>query len=342
MTIVDFDRLDAWMDEQGLPRGLIRGVEELSGGTQNVLLRFQRGGESYVLRRPPIHKRANSDETMVREARVLAALASTDIPHPRLVAACTDLQVLGAAFYLMESVAGFNPNVALSGRYRDDPEWRWRLGMAMADGASAIASVDYEVLGLGDLGRAERYLERQVSRWRNQLESYREFREYAGAEIGNVDEVGEWLEANRPQTWRPGLIHGDYHLANVICAFDRPALAAIVDWELTTIGDPLVDLGWLLATWPDAGGPDPSAVGAEPWDGFPTEDQLVARYATGSDRDLSSVGWYKVLACYKLGIIVEGTYARALAGLAPMDIGERLHAKASALLQRAHLAIARS
>ncbi len=119
--------------------------------------------------------------------------------------------------------------------------------------------------------------------------------------------MADWLDANRPATFRPGLIHGDYHLANVMCAYDRPALAAIIDWELTTIGDPLIDLGWLLATWPD---PSDSAAGAvtpvQPWQGFPDRAELIERYAERSDRDLSSVDWYEVLACYKLGIILEG------------------------------------
>jgi aminoglycoside phosphotransferase (APT) family kinase protein len=185
-------------------------------------------------------------------------------------------------------------------------------------------------------------LERQVTRWRSQLDSYSQLPNYRRPDIPGVDEVATWLEINRPTRWRPGLIHGDYQLSNVICKRDRPALAAIVDWELTTIGDPLLDIGWLLATWPGPDGLTAGTIGIEPWDGFPTAETLTLRYSERSDRDLSSLSWYVVLACYKLGIILEGTYARALNGQAPMDVGEQLHANTLGLFARARHAISRS
>lgn len=336
---VDLDRLAEWMDGAGLPAGPIRDVEPLAGGTQNILLRFERGGERYVLRRPPLNKRDNSDDTMRREARVLAALAGSDVPHPRLIAACGDVDVLGAAFYLMEPVDGVNPTLGLPQAYRDDASWRHRLGLAMADGAAAVGAVDHVAAGLGDLGRPEGYLERQVARWQRQLASYEQLDGYDGPDIPGVDRVGAWLDANRPTSWRPGLIHGDYHLANVLVALDHPGLAAIVDWELTTIGDPLLDLGWLLATWVDDDGVTAGAAPVTPWDGFPSAAELVGRYAERSDRDLSAIGWYEVLACFKLGIILEGTHARAAAGLAPKPIGDRLHATTLGLFARARARI---
>jgi aminoglycoside phosphotransferase (APT) family kinase protein len=130
-------------------------------------------------------------------------------------------------------------------------------------------------------------------------------------------------------------MHGDYHLANVMFRCDGPELAAIVDWELTTIGDPLVDLGWMLATWPDPTGTTIGSVGAIPWDGFPSSLELAERYAKGSTRDLSAIRWYAVLGCYKLGILQEGTFARAFAGKATMAQGERLHKATLGLLERA-------
>lgn len=332
---VDLDRLTGWMDGEGLPGGAITGLERLAGGTQNILLRFERGGRRYVLRRPPLHKRANSDETMRREARVLGALAGSDVPHPRLIAACGDPEVLGAAFYLMEPVEGANPTVALPPRYVEDRSWRWRLGLAMADGAAAVGAVDHVAAGLADLGRAEGYLERQVARWQRQLASYAQLDGYPGPDIPGVGEVAAWLERNRPSSWRPGLIHGDYHFGNVLCSPVRPALAAIVDWELTTIGDPLVDLGWLLATWPGEEDPAPQVLQVRPWDGFPAPADLLARYAERSDRDLSAVAWYEVFACYKLGIILEGTFARAAAGLADRATGDLLHGMTLGLFARA-------
>jgi aminoglycoside phosphotransferase (APT) family kinase protein len=177
---VDLAILDAWMDEQGLPSGEIGLVDRLVGGTQNILLRFERGGRHYVLRRPPLHKRPNSDETMRREARVLAALKGTDVPHPGLIAACPDEALLGAAFYLMEPIDGFNASTGLPELHEGDREIRHGMGLSMAKGIAALGAVDYRAVGLEGFGRPEGYLERQVSRWRHQLEGYCEMDEYPG------------------------------------------------------------------------------------------------------------------------------------------------------------------
>lgn len=337
--VVDLDRVATWMDGEGLGAGPITDATLIAGGTQNVLLRFVRDDRAYVLRRPPPHKRKNSDETMRREARVLAALAGTDVPHPALIAACGDTDVIGAAFYLMEPVEGFNPSTGLPDRYRDDPAWQHRMGLAMADGIAALARVDHVGRGLGDFGKADGWLERQVPRWRAQLESYSELDGYDGPDIPGVDDVARWLEARRPATWQPGLIHGDCHFANVIFRSDAPELAAIVDWELATIGDPLLDLGHLLATWPEPGSPAAAATVDAP--GLPTRAQVVDQYARGTTRPLHDVEWFEVLACYRLGIILEGTHARATAGKAPREIGDVLHAITLGLFARASDLVAR-
>jgi len=339
---VDPERLAAWMDARGLESGPLRDVELLAGGTQNVLLGFRRGGRRFVLRRPPLHLRRNSNETMRREARVLGALAGSDVPHPGLIAACPDEDVLGAAFYLMEPVDGFNPTRGLPPLHAGDPDVRHAMGLSLVDGIAALGALDHRALGLEDFGRPEGFLERQVARWRAQLESYAELPGYPGPDIPGVERVAAWLDANRPQAFRAGVLHGDYHLANVMFAPDGPQLAAIVDWELSTVGDPLLDLGWLLATWPDPEGATPGAIGVQPWDGFPGADELVARYAERSTRDLSAIDWYAVLACYKLGIILEGTHARACAGQAPRATGDVLHATTVGLFERALRFIARA
>lgn len=330
--MVDIEALVGWMDAEGIGSGPIRDVRSLSGGTQNILLRFHRGDSDYVLRHPPAHPRPESNETMRREARVLAALAGSDVPHPRLIAACGDESVLGAAFYLMAPVEGFNPVAGLPPLHAGSPAIRHRMGLAMAEGIAALGAIDHEAVGLGDFGRPEHYLERQVARWKKQLDGYGAMPGWKDG-LPGVGRVAGWLEANRPDRFTPGIIHGDYHLANVMFRNDGPELAAIVDWELATIGDPLIDLGWLLATWPTGEGE--STVKVEPWDGFPTADELVVHYAERSRRDLSAIEWYKVLACYKLGILLEGTHARACAGKAPADVGERLHDRAVRLFDRA-------
>ncbi len=331
--LVDPEALGRWMDDQGLQTGEPFGSGELLvGGTQNVLLKFSRGDASYVLRRPPQHKRKNSDATMAREARVLKALADSDVPHPAFIAGTDDLSVLGAAFYLMEPLDGFVAAQGLPDLHKGDPEIRRRMGLSMADAIAGLARVDHEAKGLVDLGKPG-YLERQVPRWRAHMAAYDEVEEYEGHGIDSVDEVADWLEAHRPENYVNGIIHGDFHLLNVMFRRDSGELDGVIDWELSTIGDPLVDLGQLVALWP---GEDPTAdLRIEPWDGFPTATELVDRYADGSERDLSNINWYTVLACFRLGIILEGTNVRAAAGKAPKEFGDALHATTVKLFTKA-------
>jgi aminoglycoside phosphotransferase (APT) family kinase protein len=332
---VDLGILNAWMDDQGLPPGPIGTVDRLVGGTQNILIQFERGGRHYVLRRPPLHKRANSDETMRREARVLGALAGSDVPHPRLIAACADEAILGAAFYLMEPVDGFNATQGLPELHEGDPQIRHDMGLAMADGIAALGAVDYLAVELEGLGRPEGYLERQVGRWRSQLESYAELEGYPGPQIPGVERVADWLDRNRPPDSKPGILHGDYHIANVMFRYDGPELAAIVDWELATVGDPLLDLGALLASWPNTEGRSPIMVGQGVFSGLASSAELIDRYRARTTRSLDAIDWYQVLACYRLGIILEGTHARACAGHADRQIGDLLHANTVGLFERA-------
>ena len=334
---VPLPALARWMDGQGLGVGApLDGVTLLGGGTQNVLLRFVRAGRAYVLRRPPRHLRDNSNETMRREARVLAALAGTNVPHPGLIAACPDESVIGAAFYLMDPVEGFNATTGLPPLHAGSPDVRNRMGLAMAEGIAALGALDYRECGLEGFGKPDGFLERQVTRWQAQLGSYTQFAGWTGPDqIPGVDQVARWLEAHRPASFTPGILHGDYHLANVLFRPDSGNLAAIVDWELATIGDPLLDLGWLIATWPEHDEPAEADVAVTPWQGFPTAKELAAHYAARSARDCSAMDWYVVLACFKLGIILEGTHARACADKAPRATGDMLHAKTIALFERA-------
>ncbi|POM23701.1 Phosphotransferase enzyme family protein [Actinomadura rubteroloni] len=344
--LVDFDVLAAWMDGRGLPGGPFEDVAPLTGGTQNVLVRFRRGGGDYVLRRGPRHLRARTNEVLRREARVLTALNDTDVPAPRLIAACPDETVMnGAVFYLMTPVDGFNASVTLPEPHASDPKVRREMGLNAARALAALGSVDHEAAGLGDYGRPDGFLERQVGRWTAELESYSELDGYPGPEIPGFAHVARWLEDNRPTTWRPGVMHGDYHLANLMYSPAGPDVAAIVDWEMSTIGDPLVDLGWLLATWP--GEDDESALLAGPLGaagGLPAPDELVAAYAerpaATAGRDLSAITWYAAFACFKLGIVLEGTHARACAGKASKSTGDLLHAITLGLFRRAHAFIA--
>lgn len=330
---IDMAALAAWMDGQGLGSSPICAVEVLTGGTQNILLRFTRDGRDYVLRHPPAHPRPESSETMRRESRVLAALAGSDVPHPGLIAACGDETVLGAAFYLMEPIDGFNPASGMPQLHANSPEAQHRMGMAMVEALVALGRIDYRAVGLEGFGKPDGYLERQVDRWRKQLESYSDLPGWPGAQsLGPVKRLASWLEANRPSDTKPGIIHGDYHLANVMFHRNSGELAAVIDWELATIGDPLIDLGWMLATWPEEN--EEPMVSVKPWIGFPDAATLVHHYCELSGRDCDA-DWYAIFGCYKLGILLEGTYARACAGKAPQAVGDKLHARAMWLIARA-------
>jgi aminoglycoside phosphotransferase (APT) family kinase protein len=317
------------MDRHGVGEGPLTGLSVLGGGTQNVLVRFRRGDLDLVLRRPPVRKGSNSDATMVREARVLGLLAGSGVPHAELVAVCDDPSVLGASFFLMRAVDGFNPTV--DPPYPADHPAQHRLGLAMADALAAVARVD--VRQVHDLGRPEGWLARQVPRWQRQLESYRELPGYPGADLEGVLEVAAWLDAHRPAHSVIGLIHGDFHFANVLARSDRPELAAVVDWELATLGDPMLDLAHLLATWPGTGPGAITDLPAAP--GLPRHGEMIDRYARQTGRDLSDFGWFRVLACYRMAILLEGTNARAAAGRAPTEVGRSCHHMAKALVYQA-------
>ena len=333
---IDLDALTAWMDGQGLGTGAIADARLLAGGTQNILLRFTRAGRDYVLRRPPPVLRVNSNETMRREARVLAALEGSAVPHPGLIAACPDEGVLGAAFYLMEPVDGFNATQGLLGLHAGDAAIRHRMGLAMVEAIAALSAVDWRGAGLADFGKLDNWQGRQVARWQGQLDSYAGTPGWSGPDaIPGVAEVGRWLEANQPTDLRPGIIHGDFHLANVMFRPDSGELAAVVDWELCTLGDVRLDLGWLIATWPEDGQPRATDVAIRPWHGFATAADLAAHYENVTNNPLEDLDWFVVLACYKLGIILEGTHARACAGKAPKNTGDRLHAHTLDLFARA-------
>ena len=338
---VDLQALAVWMDDIGLGRGPLSNVQLLAGGTQNILLRFDRGSQQFVLRRPPLHLRTNSNDTMKREARVLQALTATEMPHPKFIASCDDEDVLGACFYLMAPVDGFNPANGLLPLHAGDPAIRERMGYSYMEGIAALGAIDYKAVGLEGFGKPDGFLERQTTRWMSQLEGYAAFDEWTGFnELPDVERIVSWLDDNLPHDYVPGIVHGDCHLANTMFTPDSAELAAFVDWELATVGDPLIDLGWVMATWADDHTPVVGDI--EPWEGFPTIDELVAHYGEHSTRSLDAIAWYGVLACFKLGALLEGTHARASAGKAPKETGDRLHAMTISLFERAHRLIAKN
>lgn len=323
--LLNWDKLQRWIDGNELPgSGPVTTAQRLAGGSQNNVFLMERGGERFVLRRPPRHPRANSDETMLREARLLKALRGSAVPHPRFFAACDDKSILGTCFYAMEALEGFSPVGPLPGRYATEPGWRRAMGGEMVRAAVALAAIDHRAVGLSDFGKPDAWHARQVERWRSQLEGYRNFKGYAGPELPHVDEIGRWLGENLPKDRRIGVIHGDFQYPNAMYSMAAPRITGLIDWELATLGDPLLDLGFLLQGWFESG--DTKKPVVTPWDdAFMKRAELIDLYGRLSGRDMSEIAWFHVLACYKLGVVLEGTYARAHAGQASMEIGRGLH-----------------
>lgn len=332
---VDLDRLEAWMDDQRLGSGAIEDCEILAGGTQNILLKFSRAGRWFVLRRPPHNPYMDGSETIRREIRVLEALTQTDVPHARLIAACKTADILGAAFYLMQPVDGFSAVRGLPPLHQNDPGLRHAMGLSLIGALVCLYKVDPFATGLEGFGKPDGYLARQIPRLVKQLDSYASYEGWTGGrDISGVEKVAQWLTDNMPAPSRPGIVHGDFHLGNAMFSRTSADVLAIVDWELATLGDPACDLGCLLATWADPDGSHPGCISVTPWSGFPTEAELVRRYVEGTGHAVDA-NWYAVFGCFRLAILVEGTYARAQAGKAEMETGLWLHQTSINLLNRA-------
>lgn len=332
-TLTDDDRsaLQRWVRTTGLGSE-VTDVEPLTGGSQNIVVRLRLDDRPMVLRRPPQHPRPTSDKTMLREIAVLRTLTGTPVPHPELIAGCDDLGVLGVVFYLMEEVDGFNPGNEMAQAYIDDPRMRHDVGPAYAGALARLGDVAWQDSPLAELRRPGSFLARQVPQFLRLLESYRHDR-YDPASLPAVTELAEWLEANRPPDGEPGIMHGDAHLNNVLLRRDRPELAAFIDWEMCTVGDPLLDLGWMMVCWPTQ--PNTIDAGAElaALGNLASRAELLEAYAAAGSRDTSRLDWYEALACFKLGIVIEGTWSRYLAGQASREAGERLHTSAAALIE---------
>jgi aminoglycoside phosphotransferase (APT) family kinase protein len=333
VTDLPLDRvvIENWLAEHRLLPDAPVALRLLGGGSQNVLVEAVAGDRAVVLRFPPPGSGERGDATMRREAKILRGLANTAVPHPGFLAVEDDPTRYGNVFFAMERIEGWSvsdPAVAA-----ELPSVA--LGADMGTALAILSEVRPETVGL-DSNRATGFLDRQVDRWRKQLDSYRSYDGYLGPDLPHVEEVSAWLRAHTPPGQQPGVMHGDMHLGNVLFRNDGPGVAALVDWELATVGDPLVDLGQLLVTWPASNGE--SVVGRfassriVPSDG-PRE--IVDAYARTSSRDLSALGWYQVLACFRLGVLLEGTNARAAAGQAPPKVGRELHEIAVRLFERA-------
>jgi aminoglycoside phosphotransferase (APT) family kinase protein len=315
--VIDIDRLGRWLDNEGLP-GKGEAIEHrfISGGSQNEIYEIRRGELHGALRIPPPTAPETRDEGIWREWRIIEALDGTDVPHTPAIAACRDTDVLGRAFYVMGFVEGWSPMglaTAADGSrpwpapFDTDLDARKGLAYQLVEGIALLGNVDWRAKGLDDLGRPDGFHERQVDRWTAFLERIK------GRELPGFDEASAWLRARRPIDYVPGLMHGDYQFANVMYRHGAPAeLAAIVDWEMGTVGDPKLDLGWVVQSWPeDMSTVEESAASYVDMHGMPSKTEVLEHYAEVSGRQVDDIDYYVVLARWKLAVVLEQGYQRA-------------------------------
>jgi aminoglycoside phosphotransferase (APT) family kinase protein len=327
-------RLQQWLTDEAHVAGELTDVSLIAGGRSNLTYRFVAGGRRLVLRRPPLGHVLPTAHDMAREYRVLTALAGTAVPVPRPVAYCSSADIIGASFYVMEDVPGLVLR-DYSDSARLTPDAATVLSRRLGETLAAIHGVDLEAAGLADFGRGAGYLRRQLDRWQRQweLSTTREVTGYASL----VRRLAEGL----PDDGEVTLVHGDFRLDNTIVTLDpSPRIAAVVDWEMATLGDPLADLGLTLTYWADPGDPDESQdlpVGrptAAP--GFMTRNEFAAWYGSVTGRDVSRIGYYIAFGCFKLAVVMEGIHARFLMGLTVGEGFDTRGAAVPALITRAH------
>jgi aminoglycoside phosphotransferase (APT) family kinase protein len=299
--------LEAFLDRHGIGEGRLE-AERIGEGHSNFTFLVRRGDKRVVLRRPPRPPLPPSAHDVLREARLLRALESTDVRVPRVLAVGDDESVLGVPFYVMEEMQGTVVTSDVPPAL-DTEEGRRRLCEELVDALVEVHAVDWRACGLEGYGKPTGYLERQVRRFTG-LWDYNKTRE-----VPVVEEVRDWLADNLPESPESTIVHGDYRLGNVMVADEPPArLVAIFDWELSTIGDPLADVGYLTVTWAQADDPADttfarlSAATRKP--GFMTREKLTARYEERSGRSVSRLNWYQALAMWKAAVFMEGNFKR--------------------------------
>jgi aminoglycoside phosphotransferase (APT) family kinase protein len=302
--------LERFLDSHELGSGRVE-AERIGEGHSNVTYLLTRGDDRFVLRRPPRGPLPPSAHDVLREARLVGAIEAAEVRTPVVLAACDDDGVIGAPFYVMRYEDG---DVITSSvpEPLSAPEERRRICEELVDSLAEMHAVDWRACGLEGFGKPTGYLDRQLRRFGGLWEHNKT------RELPLVQEVGEWLAANKPESPPATIVHGDYRLGNTMFAHGAPArLIAIFDWEMATIGDPLADVGYLTATWSERGAEqrtmfDMMSVTHE--EGFMTRDELVLRYEERTGRSMSDLRWYQALALWKAAVFMEGNYKRSVAG----------------------------
>ncbi len=305
---LDLDKLLPWFNANVAEAKSLE-ARVIGHGRSNITYRVDADGAPYTLRRPPLSHVQATAHDMGREFRVLSAMVSTDVPAPRPYALCDDTEIIGAQFYVMEYVDGLVPVDPNEVGKRFDEKKRHEIGEELIDVLVRLHSLVPEEVGLADFGKPQGYLERQVRRFSEQLEQIR-YRE-----TPELDELARRLKNAMPSERKPGIVHGDYRLDNCILD-DEGHIIAVLDWEMSTLGDSLADMGLLQMYWWH-GSTEEIALAGTPvmsLPGFPSWEEATARYTEKSGTDLSELDFYAVLAHFKLGVILENMYKRFLGG----------------------------
>ena len=303
---LDLERLGPWFAEHVPGAGSELSATFISGGKSNLTYIVGDGSSEWIVRRPPLGHVLATAHDMGREYRVMSALQPTEVPVPVTYAFCDDESVIGANFYVMEKIDGFPYRTAEQLAPLGAERVR-AISAELVDTLTALHAVDPDEVGLGDFGKAEGYLSRQVHRWKKQLDASKT------RELPAADELYERLAASIPEQSAAGIVHGDYRLDNVLVGPDDH-IHAVVDWEMATLGDPIADLALMVLYQRLAKVGGDTVANASEAPGYLSEQEVLARYAAGSDRDLSRFGWYLALGAYKLAGVLEGIHYRYLHG----------------------------
>jgi len=309
---LDLDRLRGLLDRErpGLVHGPLTG-RLIEGGRSNLTYAVSDGTSKWVVRRPPLGHVLATAHDMKREHRVISALHPTEVPVPRPVLLCEDEQVLGAPFYVMEFVEG-TPYRTAEQLAPLGPERTRGAVLSLVDTLVELHAVDPGEVGLADFGRPEGFLDRQLRRWGKQLDASR------NRDLAGIDELHATLGRQLPTSPAPAVVHGDYRLDNVLIGSEPnegvDRIKAILDWEMSTLGDPLTDLGLLVMYSLPLGMPDSPVSTTAEAPGHPAPAELIERYAARSGRDVSAVSWYTAFAWFKLAVILEGIHYRYTLG----------------------------
>ncbi|MGB3696554.1 MAG: phosphotransferase family protein [Gordonia sp. (in: high G+C Gram-positive bacteria)] len=302
---LDLDVLTPWFVENVGPIAADLQAELIAGGKSNLTYRLTDGTDHWILRRPPVGKLLATAHDMGREYTMMSALAGTDVPVPTMFARCDDTDLLGARFYVMEAVEG-TPYRKAAELAKLGADRTRAISERLVDTLAALHGVDPAQVGLGDFGRPEGFLGRQVSRWRKQFDAAHT------RDLPEMERLHALLADRVPADAAPGIVHGDYRLDNVLVDDDDQP-RAVLDWELSTIGDSLTDLA-LMCVYHRLGAAGGGVTDVSTAPGFLSEDEVIARYAAQTGRDLSDFGFYVAFGCFKLAGIVEGIHYRYVNG----------------------------